>query len=33
MSNYDQNAAAPGTLADRTVAIDAGLQYRTKMPE
>jgi FtsH-binding integral membrane protein len=26
MSNYDQNTAAPGTAADRTVAIDAGLR-------
>jgi len=26
MSNYDRNAAAPGTLADRTVAVDAGLR-------
>jgi FtsH-binding integral membrane protein len=26
MSNYDQNTAAPGVAADRTVAIDAGLR-------
>jgi len=26
MSNYDRNAATPGTLADRTVAVDAGLR-------
>jgi FtsH-binding integral membrane protein len=26
MSNYDQNTAAPGAAADRTVAIDAGLR-------
>jgi len=26
MSNYDRNAAAPGTLADRAVAVDAGLR-------
>ena len=26
MSNYDRNAAAPGILADRTVAVDAGLR-------
>jgi FtsH-binding integral membrane protein len=26
MSNYDQNAAAPGVSADRTIAIDAGLR-------
>jgi FtsH-binding integral membrane protein len=26
MSNYDQNTAAPGASADRTVAIDAGLR-------
>jgi FtsH-binding integral membrane protein len=26
MSNYDQNTAAPGTSADRAVAIDAGLR-------
>jgi FtsH-binding integral membrane protein len=26
MSNYDQNTAAPGAAADRTVAVDAGLR-------
>ena len=26
MSNYDQNTAAPGATAGRTVAIDAGLR-------
>ena len=26
MSNYDRNAAAPGTLADDAIAVDAGLR-------
>jgi FtsH-binding integral membrane protein len=26
MSNYDRNSAVPGTVADRTTAIDAGLR-------